>query len=55
MSFVHLHSHAMMGSRLDAVSSSEDYIKKAVEYNHDTLAITDHGRLNGIYEHQVQC
>lgn len=55
MGFVHLHAHSSLGSRLDGVSSSEDYVKKAVSYNHKALAITDHGRLNGIYEHQTQC
>lgn len=55
MSFVHLHLHAHLGSRLDGISSSEDYCKKALEYNHPAIAITDHGRLNGIYEHQEVC
>ncbi len=53
--FTHLHLHAMEGSRLDAVSSSGDYAKKAVSLGHKAIAITDHGRLNGIYNHQVQC
>lgn len=53
--FAQLHLHTHLGSRLDGISSSEDYAKKALEFNHPALAITDHGRLNGIYEHQVQC
>ena len=55
MSFVHLHTHTHLGSRLDGIASPEDYCKKAVEYNHSAMAITDHGRLNGIWEHQNQC
>lgn len=55
MSFVQCHLHTALGSRLDGIASSEDYARRAVEYGHKALAITDHGRLNGIYEHQVQC
>jgi len=55
MSFSHLHIHNHIGSRLDAIASPEGYIKKAVELNHPYLAITDHGRLNGIYEHYMKC
>jgi len=55
MGFSHLHTHASLGSRLDAVSSSEDYAKRALKFGHKAIAITDHGRTNGIFEHQVEC
>lgn len=55
MSFCHLHLHSALGSRLDAVSSSFDYAKKAKEYNHPAIATTDHGHLNNIYQHQQAC
>jgi len=53
--FVHLHIHNHLGSRLDGVGSPEDYARKAFQLNHKALAVTDHGRLSAIYEHQVAC
>jgi DNA polymerase-3 subunit alpha len=55
VSFNHLHLHASLGSRLDAISSSADYAKRASELGHTSIAITDHGKLTGWYEHQVAC
>lgn len=55
MGFVHLHTHNHLGSRLDGVASPEDYAKKAFKLDHKALAVTDHGRLSAIYEHQKSC
>jgi DNA polymerase-3 subunit alpha len=55
MSFNHLHLHTNLGSRLDGIASSEDYAKRASELGHTSVAITDHGKLTGWYEHQVAC
>ena len=54
MSFCQLHIHDIY-SRLDGVSSPQDYVKKAREYNHPSLATTNHGNLSGIYSHQQTC
>ena len=53
--FVHLHLHTMKGSFLDGVSSSSDYAKKAVEYGHPAIAVTEHGRLASWLDHQKAC
>jgi DNA polymerase-3 subunit alpha len=45
----------MLGSRLDAISSVEDYAKRAYEFRHPALAVTDHGRLSAIWENQIAC
>jgi len=55
MAFVQLHIHNHVGSRLDAIGSSADYAQRALEYDHPALAVTDHGRISGIWEHQTQC
>lgn len=55
MKFTQLHIHANAGSRLDAVASSEDYAEKAKELGHTHLALTDHGKLSGFYDHQKAC
>ena len=52
---VQLHIHNHFGSRLDAVGSVEDYAKRAFEYKHPALAVTDHGRLTAILENQKAC
>ncbi|HUS50546.1 MAG TPA: PHP domain-containing protein, partial [Candidatus Paceibacterota bacterium] len=53
--FSQLHLHCHIGSRLDAIGSPEDYAQRASDFNHPYLALTDHGRISGIYEHQIQC
>ena len=53
--FVQLHIHNSMGSLLDGIASPEDYAKRAKEYGHEALAVTDHGRLIALYNHQQSC
>jgi len=53
--FVHLHLHTMAGSFLDGISTSKDYVKKANEYGHPAIAVTEHGRLASWFEHQTAC
>lgn len=53
--FTQLHIHGTMGSLLDSVSSSSDYAQKAYELGHKSLAITDHGKMTGVYAHQKAC
>jgi DNA polymerase III subunit alpha len=55
MGFTQLHIHSHVGSRLDAIGSPGDYAQRAMELGHPALAVTDHGRISGIWEHQVQC
>ena len=54
MSFTQLHLHTIY-SQLDGVSSSEEYAKLAAEKGHPSLAITDHGVMNGFLFHQQAC
>lgn len=44
-----------MYSILDGVSSSDLYAKKASSYGHTSMAITDHGKMTGVYNHQGAC
>lgn len=53
--FVQLHIHSGLGSPLDGVSSTADYIKQAKRLGHKSLATTDHGKLNNFFEHQEEC
>jgi len=55
MGFSHLHVHTHLGSHLDGIGSSEQYAALAKKYGHKALAITDHGKMNGIYEHHLAC
>lgn len=52
--FVHLHCHSFH-SILNGAGSSEDYLKKAKEYGHPAMAITDAGTMSGTYEHYKRC
>ena len=52
---VHLHLHSALGSKLDGVSSSFDYVKKAQQLNHSAIATTDHGHLSNLWQHQQAC
>ena len=54
MSYVPLHLHTVY-SMLDGVSTSEQYAERAFKFGHKAVAITDHGRMSGIYSHQVAC
>lgn len=54
MGFNQLHLHTNF-SILDGVGSSLEYAKKALELGHSSVAITDHGRLSGWYEHEQAC
>lgn len=44
--FVHLHVHSDF-SLLDGACTVQGLVKKAVEYGHTALALTDHGNLSG--------
>jgi len=51
----HLHLHTSLGSRLDAIPSSEEYAKKAHIFGHKAMAVTDHGRMSAVWDHQQAC
>ena len=52
--FVPLHLHTIY-SIYDGLGKSADYVKKAIEYGHQAMAITDHGRMGGLVEHRNAC
>jgi len=53
--FVQLHLHSHLGSQLDGVSDPKEYAKLAKKFGHKSLALTDHGRMNGFFRHQEAC
>ena len=55
MGFAQLHCHHAAGSMLDSVVTSEELAKRASEFGHKSLAVTDHGRLSAWFEHQQAC
>jgi len=55
MAYSHLHVHSHLGSQLDGIGTSEQYAKLAKEMGHPSLAITDHGKMNGHYDHFLAC
>lgn len=52
MSHLHLHSSY---SQLDAISKIPDIVKRAKEYGHKSIALTDHGTIAGIPEFYKEC
>lgn len=52
--FCHLHVHHQ-NSLLDSLGTSKDYAEKAKHFGMKYLAITDHGSISGIIDHQRQC
>lgn len=55
MGFCQLHIHTQVGSNLDGIGSSNEYAERANLKGHTALAITDHGKLAGFFEHQNAC
>ena len=51
---VHLHLHSSY-SVLDAISKIPDIVKRAAEYGHKSLALTDHGTISGVPEFHDEC
>lgn len=54
MSMVHLHLHTSY-SALDAISKPSDVVRRAIEYGHPAIALTDHGTIAGIPEFYNEC
>lgn len=52
--YVSLHQHSVY-SLYDGLGRPVDYVKKAVEYGHKAMAITDHGRMGGLIDHRDEC
>lgn len=50
----HLHLHSSY-SQLDAISKIPDIVKRAVEYGHKSIALTDHGTIAGVPEFYTEC
>lgn len=50
----HLHLHSSY-SALDAVSKITDIVKRAVQYGHKAIALTDHGTISGVPEFYNEC
>lgn len=49
---VHLHVHTHIGSILDGMGKPSDYAILANKYSQKACAITDHGRLGGLFDFQ---
>lgn len=54
MNFTHLHLHTDY-SALDGLCQTDSLIKRAVELDFNSLAITDHGNIDGVYNFYSQC
>ena len=52
--FAHLHSHSMF-SLLDGISKPISMAKKAKELDHEFIALTDHGTIDGVIDFQTAC
>jgi len=50
----HLHLHSSY-SQLDAISKIPDIVKRAKEYGHKSIALTDHGTIAGVPEFYKEC
>ena len=50
----HLHLHSTY-SELDAISKIPDIVKRAKEYGHESIALTDHGTIAGVPEFYNEC
>jgi DNA polymerase-3 subunit alpha len=50
----HLHLHSSY-SQLDAISKIPDIVKRAKEYGHKAIALTDHGTIAGVPEFYKEC
>lgn len=50
----HLHLHSTY-SELDAISKIPDIVKRAKEYGHEAIALTDHGTIAGVPEFYNEC
>lgn len=50
----HLHLHSSY-SILDAISKIPDIVKRADEYGHKAIALTDHGTIAGVPEFYTEC
>lgn len=50
----HLHLHSSY-SILDAISKIPDIVKRAREYGHKSMALTDHGTIAGVPEFYKEC
>jgi len=54
MPMVHLHLHTGY-SALDAISKPKDVVRRAIEYGHPAIALTDHGTIAGVPEFYNEC
>jgi DNA polymerase-3 subunit alpha len=52
--FVHLHTHGEY-SLLDGTGSADKYASVAKEKGFESLALTDHGNIDGVIKHQKAC